>query len=301
MVVQFNSDDITDMRSSLLLADPRLSRFDPLPRIISFDDFDRGHCGWSALLGNYEGSLDTILPGYRDNTNPMLSTLSHWDAGSHGSFDGTYAMKVATKPKKDALSVAIKRLTFRKACPVRLEFYATCKPEATDLALSDRDLKSIGFLFDLQVGDQTGPGGQRVMPHLRYLNASDGELQQKWQFKRTAPTVADIGDSSETVSHFHLADEGWEDLNGGAQKMAYNEIATKVNWHYFRFDFDLESMTALRFQCNDRVFDMSGFDSIRFPAMKNLWCMLNVCLFVETATDKRAFLYVDSVCLSGDF
>ena len=205
------------------------------------------------------------------------------------------------KAKKDAISVAIKRLTFRKACPVRLEFYATCKPEATDLALSDKDLKSIGFLFDLQVGDQSGDTGQRVMPHLRYLNAKGGELQQKWQFKRRAPEVADIGGRNETVSHFHLADEGWEDLAGGQQKMAYNEIATKVNWHYFRFDFDLETMTALRFQCNDRVFDLGGFDSIRFPAMKNLWCMLNTCLFVETATDKRAFLYVDSVCLSGDF
>ena len=301
MVLQFNSDDITDVRSSLLLADPRLSRFDPLARIISFDDFDRGHCGWSQLIGNYEGSLDTILPGYRDNTNPMLSTLSHWDGGSHGAMDGTYAMKVATKAKADAVSVAIKRLTFRKPGPVRLEFYATFKPEATDLSLSDKDLKSIGFLFDLQVGDAHGAGGERVMPHLRYLNAADGKLQQKWQFKRSAPAIADIGDRSETVSHFHLADEGWEDLAGGAQRLCYNEIATKVNWHYICFDFDLESMKAISFRCNDRVFDMSGFDSIRFPAMKNLWCMLNVCLFAETATDKRAFLYVDSVCLSGDF
>ena len=72
-----------------------------------------------------------------------------------------------------------------------------------------------------------------------------------------------------------------------------------MNWHYFRFDFDIETMQALRFQCNDRAFDMAGFDCIRLPAMKNLWCMLNVCLFAETAADKRAFLYVDSVCLSG--
>ena len=37
------------------------------------------------------------------------------------------------------------------------------------------------------------------------------------------------------------------------------------------------------------------------PAMKNLWCMLNLAFFAETDTDKRAFLYLDSVCLSGDF
>jgi hypothetical protein len=41
--------------------------------------------------------------------------------------------------------------------------------------------------------------------------------------------------------------------------------------------------------------------SINIPAMRNLWCMLNICFFAETDTDKRAFLYVDSVCLSGDF
>jgi len=294
------STEVADIREGIVRADPRLSRFDPLPRILSLDDFDKGHSGWSQLLGNYEGSLQTILPGYRNMTNPMLSTLSHWDSGSHGAMDGTYALKVATKARKDAVSVAIKRLTFRRACQIRLEFYGTFKPEATDLALSHRDLKSIGFLLDLQHGDRQGSKAERVMPHLRYLNAKDGALQQKWQFKRRTPTVSEIGDRNETVSHFHLADESWEDLPNGAQKLCYNEIATKVNWHYFRFDFDLESMTALWFQCNDRVFDVSGFDPIRLPAMKNLWCMLNVCLFAETATDKRAFLYVDSVCLSGN-
>jgi hypothetical protein len=35
--------------------------------------------------------------------------------------------------------------------------------------------------------------------------------------------------------------------------------------------------------------------------MRNLWCMLNLAFFVESDTDKRSFLYIDSVCLSGDF
>jgi hypothetical protein len=29
--------------------------------------------------------------------------------------------------------------------------------------------------------------------------------------------------------------------------------------------------------------------------------MLNIGFFAETDTDKRAFAYLDSVCLSGDF
>lgn len=282
----------------VLVAEPGLSKFDPLSRIISYDDFDRGLCGWTQLTGNYEGDLDTMLPGYRAVTSPMLSTLSHWDTGSHGSLDGAYALKLATLPKRDAVTVALKRLTFRKAGPIRFEFYFTFKPEANELALSQRDIKSIGFLFDLQSGAE---GGERVMPHLRYLNAHGGELRERWQFKRRHPSITPIGDRSETVSYFHLIDEDWEDLPGASQKLCYNEIPTKVNWHYARFDFDLETMQATGFQCNDRTFDLSAFESIRVPAMKNLWCMLNVCLFIETAVDKRGFLYADSACLSGDF
>jgi hypothetical protein len=230
----------------------------------------------------------------------MLSSISHWDGGTHGSIDGTYALKVPTRARRDSQAVAIKRLTSRKAGPVRLEFYMTFKPEANELLLSDRDVKAIGFLFDLQTSDRTG-GGERVMPHLRYLNAKDGKLEQKWQFKPGTPAFSDIGDTADTVSHFHLGDEGWVDIPGGEQRLCYNEIATKVNWHYVRFDFDLATMKAARLQCNDRVFDLEGFDSLRMPAMKNLWCMLNIAMFVETASDKRAFLYLDSVCLSGDF
>ncbi|MDP3749385.1 MAG: hypothetical protein Q8Q88_20300 [Phenylobacterium sp.] len=292
-------DSTNGLRRALLDADPGLSRFDPLPRILTYDDFDRGLCGWSQLIGNYEGDLDTMLPGYRPITSPMLSTLSHWDGGSHGGMDGSYVLKLATRPQRDALTVGIKRLTFRKAGPIRLEFYMTFKPEANALALSDQDLKAVGFLLDLQGGDKTGT--ERVMPHLRYLNADAQGLQQKWQFKPGAPRIHDIGDGEETVSHFHLEDDGWVDLPGGDQKLCYNEIATKVNWHYVCLDFDLATMKATGLRCNDRAFDLSGFDALRMPAMKNLWCMLNLAFFAETATDKRAFLYIDSVCLSGDF
>ena len=31
-----------------------------------------------ALIGNYEGSLDSMHPGYRSLTQPMLSNLTHW-------------------------------------------------------------------------------------------------------------------------------------------------------------------------------------------------------------------------------
>lgn len=288
------------MRLALVRADPALSRFDPLPRILSFDDFSRGHCGWSQLIGNYEDDLDTMLPGYAQHTSAMLSTLGHWDAGSHGGMDSSYALKVATRPIPGARNVAIKRHTFRHRGPVRFEMYFTFKPEANDLKLSETDVRSVGFLFDLQGGD-VDADSERVMPHLRFLNALDGEHLQKWQYKRETTDIVPIGTENKTISHYHLAPEGWLDVPGGGQRLCYNEVPTKVNWTYLCFDFDLASMKALGLRCNDRTFDLSGFDSIRIPAMKNLWCMLNFCLFAETDVAKRAFLYVDSVCISGDF
>ncbi len=73
----------------------------------------------------------------------------------------------------------------------------------------------------------------------------DGKhLAEKWQYKRETTTFSSVGNDDKTVSHYHLAPEGWLDLPGGDQRLCYNEIPTKVNWTYLRFDFDLESMTA---------------------------------------------------------
>ena len=60
-------------------------------------------------------------------------------------------------------------------------------------------------------------------------------------------------------------------------------------------------MSFSRFQCNDRVYDVSAIDPMVMPAMANLWCMLNVVFWAETDRDKRAFLFVDSVLVSGDW
>ncbi len=296
--MQIESDTLIQ---SLRLADPALSRFDPLRRIITLDDFDRGFCGWTQLVGNYEHTLDSMLPGYAQHTQPMLSTLPTWDFGSHGSFDGSYALKMATRPRAGAQNVSIKRLTFRKRGPIRLEFYFTFKPEANEMRLMESSVRSFGFLYDLQTGDTEVGDAWRVMPHMRFLNAQDGAHVQKWQFKRATTDVMPLGTENKTVTHYHLAPNNWIDLEGGRQKLCYNEIPTKVNWHYARFDFDLATMRATHFQCNDRVFEMADVDSIRIPAMRNLWCMLNLAFFVETDIDKRAFLYIDSVCLSGEF
>ncbi len=163
------------------------------------------------------------------------------------------------------------------------------------MTLGDHTPRSFGFLFDLQNDTE------RVMPHVRYLNALDGQLKQKWQFKRERAAFTQINEEENTVSHYHLSPEGWEDIPDGTQRLCYNEIATKHNWHYLRFDFDLATMRFLYLQCNDRVLNVAGLEPIRIEAMQNLWCMLNLALFAETDADRRVFAYFDSVVLSGDF
>ena len=286
---------------ALRLADPDLSRFEPMRRIIFLDDFDKGHRGWCQLVGNYEDTLDSMSPSYQQHQAPQLSSVTHWDNGTHGAFDGTYALKIQTRPVRGSRNVALKRVTFRKLCPIRLEFYFTFKPEATELKLSETDVRSIGFLYDLQHGDAHAGASERVMPHVRFLNALDGAHLQKWQTKPEAPRFREVGAGGKTVTHDHLSPEGWVDVPGGAQRLCYNEIPTKVNWHYARYDFDLATMSMIALQCNDRVFDLRQAKPIVMPAMRNLWCMLNIAFFTETDVNKRALYYLDSVCLSGDF
>ena len=283
---------------SIVYADPRLSRFDPLERIIFYDDFDEGMHGWSELIGNYEHTLDSMLPEYSDMRPPMLSNQSMWDTGTAGSMEGTYSLKLASRAREGSLATSIKRLTFRRRGHIQLECYFTFKPEASELRLSLDDVRAFGVLFDLQ--DGMNPE-YRWMPHLRYLNAMGGEMVNRWQMKGATRAFSRIGDSGETVSHFHLGPENWEDIDLPPQTLAYNEIATKMNWHYLRVNVDLAERRFLGFQCNDLIYSGEPLKYISIPAMPNLNCMLNTAFWVETNRDKRAFLYLDSVLLSGEF
>jgi hypothetical protein len=103
------------------------------------------------------------------------------------------------------------------------------------------------------------------------------------------------------VTHDHLSPNDWEDIPGAGQTLCYNEIPTKINWHYLRFDFDLATMRWMEFQCNDQTFVCPDTGSITIPAMPNLACMLNLVFFCESDTAKRSFFYLDSVLLSGEF
>ncbi len=272
-------------------------RFQPLEHVLFYDDFDEGLRGWTALIGNYEHSLDSILPEYNDLRPPQLSNQSMWDTGTAGSMTGAYSLKLATRARPGSLAVGVKRHTFRKPTRLRFECYFCCKPEADSLRLSATDLRAFGVLFDIQDGFR-GPR-HRWMPHLRYLNAQDGERIGRWQTKPQTRTVHRIGDSGETVSHFHLGPEGWVDVPDSHQILCYNEIATKMNWSYLRFEIDLNAMGFLGFQCDEQRYPADDMHVIKLPPMPNLFNMLNLAFWVEADTAKRCFLYVDSCLLSA--
>jgi hypothetical protein len=268
--------------------DPELSKYNPLSRIIAFDQFSKGFRGYTALIGNYEHTLDNVLPGFRDMSQPMLSNGTHWDTGSHGAHDGTYALKIATRPRPRSVNMALKRFTFRQACPIQIETYFALKPEATDLTLSARDAGAFSLILDLHDNER------RVMPHIRYLNALDGERVEKWQFKRAVEAPHDVGGKAslgETRSHHHFGPDGWEDIPGGHQQI----------WHYLKLGFDLRDMRFTALQCNDRSFDVSAIEPMVMPPWPNLNCLFNVCWTVEADTHKRTFLYLDSVLVSGEW
>lgn len=287
--------------------DRQLESFDPLERILYFDDFDDGNSGWSAHIGNYEGSLDTLKPAYSDLRPVQLSNLTMWDVGTVGSLHGTYALKLATRPRSGHMSVAIKRGTWRSLSSLRFEAYLAYKTEASELSLGNLDVRAFGVGFDLQ-DDEV-----RWMPQYRCLTAVNGEPaagertnqstlaspKGRWQQRNTTGEVTNVGESGATISHWHLADEGWFDIPGGQQIMCYNEIPTKVNWFYLSLDLDLRSRRVNSLRCNDLVLDSSTLEYIELPAMPNLRGMLNAFFWIQTDRDKRAMLYVDSVMLSA--
>ena len=283
---------IESIANAMLRANPSLSRFDPLPRIVYHADFSRGYCGFTETIGNYEGSLDTILPGMNFRP-PQLSNYTMWDTGTGGSIHGTYSLKLATLPRAGSVTAATKRLTWRKLGPVRLEMYFGIKSEATELVLTEADVRAFGILFDLQTDDR------RLLPRLRYLNAENGKLVGQWQVKTDHPRKHAIGDSGKTASISHYAPVGYTAIPGAVQELCQNELPTKMNWHYLSVTFDLRSMRFTQVVCNDRVYDASDIAPFELPVWPNLRGLLNTIFFVETDVDKRAFLYLDSVLFSS--
>ena len=295
-------------------ADPRLSKYNPLKRILFFDDFDEGINGWCTLIGNYNDSLDDIKPMFRDLRPAQLSNCTFFDIGTHGSVGGEYALKLATRPRPNHSCVLIKRMTFAKRSLVQLETYFTYKAEAVfddtlkgALPFDGNYHPSEAMFGDFTLGNDIneGPDGKRYFCSLRYVNTDpEGNYVRKWFYKTSVQVTTKMQiDGTPTPKDLHAqSPDDWKEVPGGDFALCHNEVPTKINWHYLRWQFDLETRRNVELQINDRVMDLRD---IPVPAYEETYysCdrLLNFFFAVRTHLPVRNFLFFDSVLVSVDW
>lgn len=298
--------------------DPQLARFNPLPRLLAVDRFNTTQHGWTELLGNYDGTgdLSTVEPHMRDFRPPQLSSCSFFDVGTHGTLSGDYALKLATRPHPGHTATAIRRLTMAAKGLVQVETYLAFKPEANLGALpantsiswdannhpSEADFGAFTLATDV-CSDQ----GVRYHQVVRYQNTDlEGRITQRWMYPITPePTPRDHFRGTSrlppTADFTAPNPADWRVLDGPFE-FCVNEVPTKINWHYLRWQINTETRRSVEVQVNDRTIDMRDVPvpvyQERYKTLENL---LNVYFSVRTHAAVRNFLFLDTVVISVDW
>ncbi len=306
--------ELATIRSALIAANPQLSRFNPLPRILFHDSFDDGVNGWCELIGNHDGNLDTVRPVLSDTRPPQLSTCSFFDIGTHGPLSGSYALKLATRPKPLHMALAIKRATSVKPGLVQLETYFTFKAEQWIGARPDHQSgyngnidPSVYDFGEFTIGNDVCDReyGRRYHCSLRYENTNAaGELVRRWRYKTSVQTTTMMEMSgSDPVQDYHVAHpRDWADIPDGGQALCYNEIPSKLNWHYLRYCFDTDAGRNVELQVNDKIMDLREIPVPRFEhGYWGLERLLNFTIDVRTLKPVRNYLFLDSILVSVDW
>lgn len=314
------TNDLVDaLRKSAVAADPALSKFNPLPRILVHDDFNTGTHGWIELIGNHDefGNLDTVDDHMRDFRPPQLSSCNFFDVGTHGAMSGTYALKISTRPEAGHTGVAIRRLTMAGKGKVQFETYLAYKAEAhseengaaheagsgnwdANFHPSERQFGALTIATDIC-------DGVRYHCVARYLNTDlDNKLVQEWVYPSVPePTPREHFEGKiklpRTADFTAPNPEDWHSFTP-RQELCFNEVPTKVNWHYVRWVIDTETRSNVELQVNDEVFDMRD---VPVPAYDeeygSLGNLLNFYVSVRTHANVRNFVYLDSVLISVDW
>jgi hypothetical protein len=308
-----------------------LEKYNPLSRIICYDDFDHGLNGWVPLTPNLKEDEIDYFPSQRRHIDwgaPMLSSATFGYVGTHGSMSGTYSMKVPTRPVaapseelpvRGSLGIAIKRLTIPAREPLRIEMYFALKAEQDRPGIGEEDIRAFGFTWDIQDDER------RYFCGVRYMNSANGKLQQRWQYlKASEGTDEEWGEMGESavgsasdrtmgkkvyikrgLGGEHLgrryedgSGDGFAEIPDSYQPLCYNETIDKINWQYFSFTMDLEKREYLELRCSDKVFDLSGIQPTIVDPYPRINQLLNPLFWVETDTNRRVFLFIDSIVIS---
>ena len=94
--------------------------------------------------------------------------------------------------------------------------------------------------------------------------------------------------------------DAYKDLPDGHQRLIYNETDCKLNWQYMRLKLDTELNEYVEFQSQDKIWDMRGIKCDAVDAYHRIDNLINPLFWVETDTDRRVFLYIDSVVVSQE-
>jgi hypothetical protein len=308
----------TALRDAIRSADPQLSRFRPLSRILAHDDFNTGLHGWVELGGNYngKGEYHSLDRHFRDFRPPQLSTCTFFDVGTHGAMSGTYALKLATRPHPGHTATGIRRLTMSGRGLLQIEAYLAYKAEAVvdpdaQNGFGDMEWDGNRHPSEAQFGaftvatDLCGDDGIRYHTVVRYQNADEhGNMLRQWKYPVVPePTPREAYEGK--ADHPYAADftapdpDDWR-VYGQPQELCMNEVPTKVNWHYLRWVIDTEKRQNVEVQLNDQLMDWSDVPvpiyGVRYGSLENL---LNFS--VRTLSGRRNFLYLDSVLISADW
>lgn len=302
--------------------DRQLERFRPLSRIITFDDFDTGFNGWMDLTPNYVEENYESFPSAVDLSSwapSMLSSASMRFAASHGSMDGTYSLKLTTRPVSaphteppadGSMGVVLKRLSrFGDPTLIQIEAWYAYTPEQDREGHGEEDIRAFGFYFDIQDGEH------RYMPGVRYVNSLGGRLVKRWQYWKASEGVTHedwnfgvedgwckpgIDNLWYGRRHEDGSSDGYQWVPGGDQDLLYNESPDKINWLYFRLTVDVAKREYVELQSMDQVFDLRGIQPTladRYRAIDNL---INPIFYVETDADRSVHLFLDSVVYSTE-
>ncbi|MGO1768809.1 MAG: DUF6772 family protein [Microbacterium sp.] len=292
--------------------------FEPLPRVLASDDFDRGMCGWLDLRPNFVGE------GFREHSTDvdlihwgptMLSSATFAFGGTHGSARGTYSLKLSSRaaaapadqpPAPGSMGLAIKRLAVPPGTKrIRVEALFGYKAEQDRPGLGVNDVRAFGMFVDLQDAEH------RYMPGVRYVNAVGGEAVRRWQFY--SPTDATDSEWSYGADGWHKAgiDPQWFGARAadgstaattwfdGEQHLIYNESDDKINWTPLSLTVDVAARRYEDFRVGSRVLSFpDGAHPTLAPAYDDIEGLLNPVFFVEADTDRRVSLFLDSVVIS---
>lgn len=299
-----------------------LERFNPLDRVITYDDFDRGFNGWLDLTPNY---VYDNYESFESAVNlsswapSMLSSASMRFASSHGSMEGTYSLKLTTAPTggphtepphPGSMGHAIKRLSsFGDPSKIQIETWYSYTPAQDRVGLGEEDIRAFGFFFDVQDTEY------RYMPGVRYVNSLGGKLVKKWQFYQVADGVTpkdwNFGvedgwcvpgiDNQWYGRRFEDGSgDGYQWVPGGEQDLLYNESPDKLNWLYLRLTVDVKKREYIELQSMDRVFDLRGLQPTLTHGYNSIDNLINPVFFVETDTNRSVHLFLDSVVYSTE-